>query len=104
MWDRGSDWSPFTCVRGGTGCLYGSKALQIGSKFALGGALWVGSKLGQKARRHSVGKSVAVPGRPNHNKNKINRVNKYVVAGIFPLMDVFFVSLPPLKNRQKWIQ
>ena len=43
--DRGSDWSPFTCVRVGNGCvLYGSKSLQIGSEFAPCGACgWAAS-------------------------------------------------------------
>ena len=80
--DRGSDWNPFTCVRvGGRRLLLGSKSLQIGSKFAPGGAWWVGSKLGWKARRHSGGKCVGGAGPPKSKKeNKINRDNKYIVA------------------------
>ena len=44
--DRGRDGSTFTSVRVGDGSvLYGSKSLQVGSKFAPCGAGWVGSEL-----------------------------------------------------------
>ena len=62
--DRGSDCNPFTCVREDGGVYMEANPGKSETNSALCGALWVGSKLGWKARRHSVGLRVGGAGPP----------------------------------------
>ena len=52
------------------------------TNYAPDGAWWVGSKLGRKARRHSVGKSVwAMPGRPNYENAEASKDYNAICGG-----------------------